>query len=107
MTLFKETPADLIAANSYFSDKFPKAMMDDNKIPIGRAVGVSINARYARNFKIKNTSIPLPAISSKANQRACITKTKRTTKNVAKKGCKKLFKIYLSNIFKITSLVQK
>lgn len=82
-------------------------MIDDNKIPIGRAVGVKISAKYPKNLSIKKISIPLPAISSNANHKACITKTKRTTKNVAKKGSKKLFKIYLSNNFNSINLVQR
>ena len=47
-------------------------------------------------------SIPLPAIFSNCNHKVCITKTKRTTKNVAKKGIKKLLSIYLFKIFKKT-----
>lgn len=51
--------------------------------------------------------MPLPAISSNANHKACITNTNNTTKKVANKGCKKLFKIYLSNILSTVILVQK
>lgn len=69
---------------------------------IGNAVGATIKVRYHKNLRIKKMSIPLPAISSNANQIACITKTKSTIKNVAINGCKKLFKRYLSNIFNTT-----
>ncbi len=81
--------------------------MDESKIPIGSAVGVSMSDKYPKNFKIKKISIPLPAISSKASHKACITNTKRTTKNVANKGCRKLFKMYLSNIFNAINLAQR
>ena len=43
--------------------------------------------------------IPFPAMFSKACHKACITKTKSTIRNVATKGTKKLFKMYLSKIF--------
>ena len=43
--------------------------------------------------------IPLPAILSKVCQSNCITKTNKTIKNVARKGTKNVFKMYLSKIF--------
>ena len=37
----KETPADLIAVNSYFSARFPKVIIEDNRTEIGNASGTS------------------------------------------------------------------
>ena len=52
IVLFNEIPADFRAAISYFSDRFPKAMIEDNKTPIGNAVGVTCKQVYPKNFKI-------------------------------------------------------
>lgn len=48
---------------------------------------------------------PFPAISSKANHRACMTNTKSTIKKVAKKGIKNDFNKYLSKIFMILNRI--
>ena len=38
----KDTPADFIATNSYFSARFPKVIIEDRRIEIGRANGTSL-----------------------------------------------------------------
>ena len=38
----KETPADFMAANSYFSSRFPKVIIEDNRTEIGSANGTSL-----------------------------------------------------------------
>lgn len=43
--------------------------------------------------------MPFPAKLSKASHTACITNTNNTTKKVAVRGIRKLFKMYLSSIF--------
>jgi hypothetical protein len=65
-------------------------MIEDNRTPTGRAVGVRVSAEKKRNFMIKKISIPFPAISSKDHQSVCMTKINKTTKKVAKNGSKKL-----------------
>ena len=66
---------------------------------MGRACGVTMSVVYHKNFKTISTLIPLPARLSKTNHNACITSTNKMIKKVAKKGIKKLFNIYLSNVF--------
>ena len=39
MHLRRETPADLMAINSFFSAIFPKVMIEDNNTEIGSAIG--------------------------------------------------------------------
>lgn len=100
-----ETPADFAAANSYFSDNAPKDIIDESKTPIGKACGAAIKVEYHKNFKIMVILKPLPAKLSKANHNICITNTNNMIKNVAKKGTKKLFSMYLSKIFTDAKLV--
>ena len=38
----KETPADFMATNSYFSAKFPKVIIEDSRTEIGSAKGTSL-----------------------------------------------------------------
>ena len=38
----KDTPADFIATNSYFSARFPKVIIEDSKTEIGNANGTSL-----------------------------------------------------------------
>ena len=38
----KETPADFIATNSYFSARLPKVIIEDSRTEIGRANGTSL-----------------------------------------------------------------
>jgi hypothetical protein len=52
INLFKEIPADFTAAISYFSERFPKAIMEDSKTPIGSAVGVTWRQVYAKNLRM-------------------------------------------------------
>jgi len=81
--------------------------MEESKTAIGSAIGTTVRDKYPKNLRINHVSTPFPAISSNANHKACITNTKSTIKNVAKKGCIKLFKMYLSNIFTRSNSVQK
>lgn len=38
----KETPADFMATNSYFSARFPKVIIEDSRTEMGRANGTSL-----------------------------------------------------------------
>ena len=78
---------------------------EDNKIAMGKACGDTIKAVYHKNFKIYTMLIPLPAISSNDNHSACITNTNNMNRNVAKKGIKKDFNMYLSKVFTGTKVV--
>ena len=44
VNLFKETPDDLIATNSFFSAMLPRVMIEDSNIDIGSAKGTSLAA---------------------------------------------------------------
>ena len=100
-----DTPADFAAANSQFSPKLPKAIIDDSKTAIGNAWGMMLRVVQYKNFRIKVMLIPLPAMLSNVCQSNCITKTNRTIKKVARKGTKNVFKMYLSKIFIVTKVV--
>ena len=52
INLFKEIPADFTAAISYFSERFPSAIMEDSKTPMGNAVGVTWRQVYAKNLSM-------------------------------------------------------
>lgn len=82
--------------------------MEESNTPIGNACGATIRVVYHKNLKIIPMLIPLPAKSSKASHKACITNTNRMIKKVARNGIKKLFNIYLSSFFtntKVMSLI--
>ena len=70
----REIPVDFIAANSYFSEKFPKTMSEVTKMVSGSTKGINRGETYQRNFRMIQTSKSLPASSLMYSQMVCSTK---------------------------------
>jgi hypothetical protein len=68
MALCREIPVDFIAANSYFSAKFPNTIRLETKIVKGNTSGINFGEKYIKNFKTTIMSKPFPASSEIYNQ---------------------------------------
>lgn len=68
MARCKEIPEDFMAANSQFSEKFPKTINEVTSMVSGNTSGMSLGDTYHKNLKTINKSNPLPANSEIYNQ---------------------------------------
>ena len=87
--LLSDIPEDLSAANSFFSPKFPKVMMDAIRIAIGRAKGTKRAAAYKISCKMMFISNPFPTRSSTYFHKNCMSNINIAIKKVATKGGRK------------------
>jgi hypothetical protein len=63
IALCNDIPFDFIAANSYFSAKFPKTIKEVTNMVRGKTNGISLGETNHRNLRTIIRSSPLPASS--------------------------------------------